>query len=342
MITKKSNKGGVAEEALRQYFRSLGFFVVRGAKFKFREYEITDIDLWLYLNKTTITRERINVDIKNRRTPQAIERIFWTKGLQEVLGFEGCIVATNDRRPATRDFGSLHGVMVLDGNFMSRILGAYDKPKDFIEEETLVSILNTPCIVDTRTTWTQMYMESKMDILVNLNFNGFNKLMNRAQTALEAYIVTYAEPTLRFLYTAIAFMLLSLDFKNKELSFLEKEYRKKSLIEGFLYGEAGKQRADEILEAAISLASHVRNRDLFTQTDLRAEIERQLSSYPAEDLAIYFAKPEVMKSLFDLAKQFYALVFFENIPAPKDLDSNLRAIIGLLADHYKLDRNKIL
>jgi len=49
-----------------------------------------------------------------------------------------------------------------------------------------------------------------------------------------------------------------------------------------------------------------------------------------------------MKSLFDLAKQFYALVFFENIPAPKDLDSNLRAILGLLADHYKLDRKKIL
>jgi hypothetical protein len=87
-------KGARAEETLRNYFLSMGYFVVRGCKFRYRGFDVTDVDLWLYGRSSALLRERINVDIKNKKTPQALERIFWAKGLQSVLGLDACVVAT--------------------------------------------------------------------------------------------------------------------------------------------------------------------------------------------------------------------------------------------------------
>ena len=37
-------KGFHAEELLRNYFNSLGYYVTRGVLFKFRDFDVTDID----------------------------------------------------------------------------------------------------------------------------------------------------------------------------------------------------------------------------------------------------------------------------------------------------------
>jgi hypothetical protein len=66
---------------------------------------VTDVDIWLYSRPSPLTRERANVDIKRKKTPQALERIFWAKGLQQVLSLERCVVATTDTRPDVREFG---------------------------------------------------------------------------------------------------------------------------------------------------------------------------------------------------------------------------------------------
>lgn len=344
MSDKRSAKGKVAEEALRNYFKSLGFFVSRCVPFLYRTYEVTDIDLFLYIKKTTISRDRINVDIKRKRTPQAIERIFWAKGLQEVLGFDSCIVATTDKRTATREFGALHGVMVLDGKALGRIISHYKPTEDALTEEDLVSVLNSPCIVDPKTNWAKLYHQCKQELLINLDFNGFNRFFIHGKRAVEEYIASHnsSESALRFLYLSISFMLLALDFKGRHLAYLESEERNKTITEGLRYGEAGKQRADEILETALALVDHAGNADLFTRSALKKEIERQLADFPAENLAGYFSKADVVKSLFDLAKQFHAEAFSSKPQEPGNLESSLKSIIGLLADNYQVDRKKIL
>src|SRR5690606_19633763 len=124
-------KGAAAEEALKRYFTDLGYFVVRGMSVIVGDSDVTDIDLWLYNRPSPLTRERINVDVKNKRTPQALERIFWAKGVQTVLGFDACIVATSDRRPEVVEFGRAHGVTVLDGTLLRRIC---EKANDAMQE----------------------------------------------------------------------------------------------------------------------------------------------------------------------------------------------------------------
>ena len=313
MAKAKSTKGQDAEEALRQYFLSLGFFVMRGVPFSFSGWEVTDIDLFLYIRKTTITRERINVDIKRKQTPKAIERIFWTKGLQEVLGFDRCIVATTDKRPATREFGSLHDVMIMDGNFLNRLTKHYTYHEAKFTEEQLMDELDCKSIVDTKLTLSSFYRLSKSKLINNFDFNGFNLFHNNVKFAIEEYIASNQKslPSLRLLYASISFMLLTLDFKSRHLAYLEVDDRKKEIIEGIRFGEAGKQRASEILGTAVALAEKATSGDLFAKNILQQEIDTQLNKYPAEGLAEYFSKSEVMKNLFNYSTQFYEAAFLK-------------------------------
>jgi hypothetical protein len=74
-------KGYLMEELLRNYFLRSGYYVVRGVPFVYEGFDVTDIDLWLYSRTSSVSREVTIVDSKNKKTPQAIEGIFWVQGL---------------------------------------------------------------------------------------------------------------------------------------------------------------------------------------------------------------------------------------------------------------------
>ena len=344
MVEARSTKGQDAEEALRQYFLSLGFFVTRGVPFLFNEWEVTDIDLFLYMRKTPITRERINVDIKRKMTPKAIERIFWTKGLQKVLGFDRCIVATTDKRSATREFGSIHNVMIMDGNFLNRLTKHYTHLEDKFTEEQLIDQLSCKSLLDAKLTFKTLYRTLKSTLVNNFDFNGFNLFYNNVKFTMEEYIASSkkSSPALRLLYTSISFMLLTLDFKSREFAYLDTEGRKKEIMEGIRFGEAGEQRASEILGTAVALAEKAMNNNLFAKNMLQQEINSQLNEYPAEGLAEYLSKSDIMKKLFDYSKYFNELSYLKALPSPGQLQPELKSIIGLIVDQLNFNRKTIL
>ena len=128
------------EEKLRQYFLKNGYYVVRSIKYKHNTYDITDIDLLLYRKISSLSRERINVDIKNKKSPKAFERILWTKGLQSLLGFDRCVVATSDKNDQVRDFGNRHEVIVFDGHFLLKL--NYNS-EDRLSEEEFIELFSS-------------------------------------------------------------------------------------------------------------------------------------------------------------------------------------------------------
>lgn len=336
------NKGELAEEALRDYFVSLGFFVIRGVKFCFQGYTITDIDLWLYNKNSTLTREIINADVKRKRTPQAIERIFWTKGLQHAVACTRCIVVTTDKRPATKDFGELLDVTVLDGNFLARLI-ENSRIENRLTETNFLSTLNRESYLNSKLNWKNKYEEAKSNLILTLNFNGFNQFWKDAKLAIDDYIASSLkdEASLRIFYVFLAFALLCLDHKSRMFATLSTPERIVTLIQGFRYGETGEKRTKEILDAAISLAEHVSN-NMFIKEQLHKEIEVQLKKYPAENIATFFSKSNILKNTFTYSKMFYKNAFDVHVTPPSELPSDLKAIIGMFIDHYKLNRRKIL
>jgi len=96
---KKTGKKGLeTEEVIRSYFLGAGFFAVRGVKLRRGDDDLTDIDLWLYERSATLARRRIIIDIKDKAEPKAAERLFFVKGLAEIMQVEATGVVTSDSR----------------------------------------------------------------------------------------------------------------------------------------------------------------------------------------------------------------------------------------------------
>lgn len=342
-MTTGLTKGEAAEEILRDYFLDQGYFVVRGIPYKYNQFDVTDVDLWLYSKPSILTRERTNVDIKRKKTPQALERIFWTKGLQQVLGLEKCIVATTDTRPDVREFGGKNGVIVLDGKFLNRLFERGLTLQERIHEEELLSLLEQESGGKVGANWKGSLLSSKSRLLNKLDFDGCNEFLKEIKYLLEQYV---ARPNsnkiiLRLLYITMSFFLVNLDYVVKDYVSLDQDLRVKSLTDGFRYGQMGKTRSEDITQVAIKLASSIIVSASISAT-LRNEINNQLNSIPAEILSEFFSKLSNIKSLVENAKLFESFGYSKEIPYPSNLPPELQGVLGLLSDFLRIERKQIL
>ena len=264
--------------------------------FNYKGFDVTDVDLWLYLKSSSLTRERVCVDVKRKKTPQAMERVFWTKGLREVLGVDRSVVVTTDDRRETRQFGVSHGVTVLHGDFLQRVITGHTSPWIRISEEQLFNDLKVPCVLDSNISWPHFYRDAKATLLVGLNYNGCNQLLAKIRFLIEEYLATNkgSKAAVRLIYLLTSYFLIVLSYSSRLITHLDTTLRRESLAEGFRYGEAGRDRTEEIVDTALQLLAKTSRPDLFSRTKLKDEVEKQVSEYPAEVLAEYFAKTEVL------------------------------------------------
>jgi hypothetical protein len=344
MILKATgSKGFLAEEALRCYFRSIGYFAIRGIPLVYKKIEVSDVDLWLYVKTTSLTSERSCVDVKSKRSPQALERVVWAKGVKEILRIDRALVVTTDNRPEIRDFGTENGVDVLQGDFLARTVASFP-PKDNISEEELFFLIDTPCIINSKVNWRIWYRAHKTRLLDSLNFNGCNTFLLAVKFLFEEYIATgkKSEVSIRLLYIIIAYFLVTLDYKSRSFVQLGVIARNEILVEGFRYGEAGHQRTEEVFQMALQLLIAAGKNDLFSRADLQNEFQMQASEYKAEILGEHFAKSESLKNLFLIACSFEELAYSKKLSLPDEIPSELKAIIGLISDFLGIDRKTII
>lgn len=336
-------KGAAAEEALRNYFLSIGYFVVRGCKFRFERFDITDVDLWLYGKSSALNRERLNVDIKNKKTPQAIERIFWAKGLQSVLGLDGCIVATTDARPDVRIFGLQHGAQVLDGAFLSRLTKSGRSYQDRFLEEELLSALEIESLGKLGGDWRGRYERSKSRLLDALTFDGCNAWLEDINYFFEQIIHSTQRQSTgwRMVYFSIASFLIAVDFILREHVAADHDQRRQLLEGGFRYGSAGQAYTEKIGRLAAALVESVVAQPALGDTVQRA-LHEQAQGVKAEILAEYLSKGSVPSTLFEIARELEAAAFAKDVVLPTAHSVSVQSIIGILADFHGLDRKRIL
>ena len=179
-MVKSLGKGFTMEETLRFYFLQSGYYVARGIPFKYRNFDITDIDIWLYNRTSSVSREITIVDIKNKRTPKAIERIFWVKGLQQAVNANNALVATTDRNPDVKEFGKKLDIFVLDGNFLNKIKKLEEELEHRISDEELYQLFDNYSLSKLDGDWKKKYEESKALLALGLNFDNLNQLIQNA------------------------------------------------------------------------------------------------------------------------------------------------------------------
>lgn len=331
----KGDKGGLAEERLREFFLSTGAYVVRGAKMRYGDQDVTDVDLLLYSKVSNIGRERACVDVKFKTVPKALERILWAKGLQALLRTDRAFVATPDTRPVVKAFAARHGVTLVDGRFLDALFSAPRSGPSRISEETLYAQVGIAAGGKLSGDWRTKLDAAKSCLVAQLNFDGANALLSIFQTFVEMAIALRADGPLRAAYLVASQFLLVVDFLVCGLAFSEPSTRLKSLTEGFRYGTSGAARSEEVARRTADLL------DVYApgaRGKLRKDMADSWNAVPAEILAEFFGRSGIANDAFGLALALEACVYAQTVQYPDELPAPLKAVLGVLLDFHHIDR----
>ena len=327
------------EESLRNYFIIAGYYVVRGVPFSYEGFEVTDIDLWLYGRASSVSREITIVDIKNKRTPKAIERIFWVQGLKHAVKATNAIVATTEKNPAVKNFGRELGVMILDGSFLAKLARSEPEANRLTDEEFLAKVDEYP-LEKMDGGWKNRIRSCKSLFSKELSFDSCNQWLVHAKFFAEQSIThpRQNEISLRCLYLICSFIVIAIDFSLKELSFLDQPARVNAIKDGFTYGKKGGSGMKRILDVAMGLVEEHADNGSLISNQVRTSVERQLSSLNTLILGEFFAKTDVSRKLLPIAREFEQLAMQSEFSSHTNASVDLRGVLFCFFDYWGISR----
>lgn len=329
------------EEALRGYFIASGFYVVRGVKFYFGGVDVTDIDVWLYARTSPVSRHRVIVDVKNKRTPQAMERIFWARGVQEVLGLDQAIVATTDTRDVTADFGRQHGVIVLDGSFIMRLVKTQEPMRARISEEEFNKLVEGYALGKLAGDWKTRLRLSK-SLVSCLDYNSINVWLAEGRFFAEQIMLLekHRATAARLLYFIISLVTIGVDFVLKDLAFVDSAQRKRAIDDGLRHGTGGEAGMQKVLDLATGLAEQYVSEGATAARAIREGVRRDFADLPTAVLTEFFSQHAVAQSLFGSARELEHAAYSSLFLEPERLSAACQSVLGVLLDYWHMDRAK--
>lgn len=339
-----AEKGYANEELLRRYFLDAGYFAVRGAPFSFGSEDVTDIDIWLYSRTSAFARHTAIVDAKFKARPKALERVLWARGLKEILGVDTAIVATTDRRPIVREFGRLHDVPVLDGQFQAllRDRDTTGEPRRYTEEE-LKEVIVGGRNDKLNGAWGTRLAGARSRLLTSLGFDGCNGWLEDVRFFLEAGAVDgQPEGAFRAAYIVTAYLLIGLDYSMSEHAFRTADARRSAMEDGFRFGDEGADRAISLLRALELLSTQAFQDGGRAGKSMRDTAIAEFEALPVEILGEFFTRRDIGRSLFALARDFERAAYARDFVPPNELALLPKSTIGVLCDYHKLDRRHVL
>jgi len=302
-------------------------------------FDVTDIDLWMYGRTSSVAREVTIVDAKNKKTPQAIERIFWVQGLRIATKASSAIVATTDRRQEVKDFGRDLGVVVLDGNFLNKLATSGDQ-FDRISDEDLYRQISEYSLSKLDGDWKGRLNLCKSLLASPLSFDACNEWLTHAKFFAEQAITkeNRRELPLRCLYLICSFIAVAIDYNLKEISFYEQSDRSKLLKEGFTYGTRGNLGIKKIINVAMGLIEENIKDGSAIARQLKSSVDSQFEALNTMILGEYFAKNDVARSLFNVAREFESLAMNRLFVSHNTATVELRSMLFCLLDYWQIRR----
>lgn len=329
------------EEALRAYFIAGGFYVLRGVRVRYHGGDVTDIDIWLYARTSPVSRHRVIVDAKNKKQPQAMERIFWAQGLQKVLGLDQAIVATTDKRDVVRDFGREHGVIVLDGSFILRLIKSQESSRDRISEEDFERLIDGYSLAKVSGDWKNRLRDSKA-LVTTLDYNAVNHWLSDARFFLDqCFLMEKHRPmVMRLFYFTVSLFAIGIDYVLKELSFDDVAQRKRIIDDGLRHGTDRAAGVQRMLDVASGLAEQYLPDGKAAAHRIREGIKRDFADLRTSILAEYFSRASAAQSLFQAARELEAAAYRIVDIRPAQLSVGTQSLIGVLLDYWHIDRTR--
>jgi hypothetical protein len=340
---KTGKKGFETEEIVRSYFLGAGFFVVRGVKLRHGGDELTDIDLWLYERSATLARRRIIIDIKDNAQPKAAERLFFVKGLAEIIQVEATGIATSDSRRSLRELARKHNVLWIDNADLQRLKSSQRLSVSHrISDEDLSDMISKVDASRSSKLIRDAFASVKSSVADRFGPSCANTAIDGAQYFVRMCVEAHpgslpAQVFTRLTYFSCSIAAAALDFASGDSALRPHQERLASMTDAIRFGEDPKGTADKLrwAEAAIrdfapngaGLAEMVRNR-----------FHDALQSVPAESLAEVTVKMANSERLFNAARDLEQAAFNVDCPSFDDLSIDAKSFIGAVLDFISIER----
>lgn len=347
MNAKNGKKGYELEELLRAYFIRAGLYAVRGVPLRLDGDDLTDVDIWLYERPTGSSRRRQIVDAKSKTKPKAIERLFWTKGLYELLEVDGAYIATTDTRPLLKEMSRRLGLSVLDGADIKRMADS-DRvllPNRISEDEMDRKIKALDKSRRNKETQNS-YADLKAALIDNFGGGTANRALEHVAGFSDALVSCHpnsssAEINLRLLYVAASFAAIALDYSLTKVSFKSSDERRKTILNVIRYGEEDEERGLEKVRIATALIERYAPNGRAVAQSVSQSIRSDYSKIPAEIISDHILKSLRTDGLFRVARSLELRAFSEELLGFDDLPSEDKSFLGVLLDFSGIDRSSV-
>jgi len=347
MANKSGAKGLVLEETLRAYFIRAGLFAIRGIPLIVGGEELSDVDIWLYETPTGSSRRRLILDAKSKSRPKAVERLFWTKGVCELLRVDGAYVATTDTRPLLKRISRDLGVLVLDGTDLKRMV---DSGKilfpDRLHEEDMESLIRE---VDKSRRNRELYSGYR-DLKASLIDEFGPGTTNRALESFARFsdIVTNSHPRsdgatlgLRLAYIAASIVAISFDFVLTSVSFRSHDERRNTVVNVIRYGFEDEDIGMARVRVATALIEKYASNGRTLARNIEQAVRRDFERISAEEIADYVVRNLKAREGFELARSLEGRAFNRYLVGYDALDTSEKAFLGLLLDFVGIERESV-
>ncbi len=337
------DQGGVAEEALRLYFQTLGAFVVRGAKVRAGRDHVTDIDLWVYTRASVHARHIAIVDIKNKRKAKGYERLIWLKGLQSAVGADEAIVATAASRDDLKPFAARMGIKLLSDQVFKAVVARFAHQDSRFNSEELERMWRAVRIEGARDL-AALVETNLVELSLGLNFTAMNVWIDEIAKLL-VYCHDHERrpgPVARAVLLLASLVAVCADYMGRNTAFADGDTRRTYFREGLLFGKAEEGTADRYLAFAEKVATDFVDRTGAAAASIRVGFQKAVENLPISGFIDLFARPAAGRELLDAAVQLESAAFSRNEPNFAGLPTEAKTIVALLVDYAGLDRRHFL
>lgn len=284
-------KGAGLEELARAYFARQGFVAFRSVAIQFEEEDVTDVDVWLYGRQGAAIRTRAVVDVKDKKSPKAFERVMWARGMQLALGCDRAYVTTTDNSQKVARFAHQQKVSLLTAAYLRHWLSD-DLLKDRLSFEELNASIQLFAGHKQDGDWIRQMSAAKSAVVSLPPFPAFNKAISAFRFFSEraATRPQHREQALRGAYLSASCACVALDAAIEKLAFDQQQERHRIIYAGVTYGDGGDSRVKNSIDMVLSVISKGVNNGRVIARQAGDALDQMFTSVRAEIIAEFFCK----------------------------------------------------
>lgn len=337
-----ARKGADLEELVRAYFARQGSYALRSVSLRFEDEEVTDIDVWSYGRQSASTRTRTLIDVKDKRSPKAFERILWARGVQLALGCDRAIVATTDGSQKVVRFAQQQKVALLSKQFLDRLQGKIDISERLTLEQFFDNIRKYPDHKQDGD-WIRQIADAKSAVVSLQPYPAFNKSMSafrffadRAQTRPQ-----HREQALRCAYFAASLACIALDAALEQVLYEESSARYRAIAAGVTYGDAGDAKVQKSIETVLSVIAEGMQNGRVVARQARDALDKLFENVRADIIAEHFTKEHNASTLFAVARDLEDRAHRVDASQIQTLGTDAKSVLGVFADFVQVKRTSL-